>query len=136
MSFKRIFSNLIYMNKKFSNFIKSIDFYKTTLPKKYKNRFDEVASLYLDRKIEKSKTVTNILDKLHNRGSGPKSALKLIEKYQTYEPATGVKEKGRAIKSVAKWYHVTLDYTLRVIKYKRSTGRQISDKEALTYDLF
>ena len=121
-------------NKKFSKFIKSIDFYKTTLPKKYKNRFDEVASLYLDRKIEKSKTVTNILDKLHNRGSGPKSAIKLIEKYQTYEPATGIKEKGREIKSVAKWYHVSLDYTLRVIKYKRSIGRQISDKEALTYD--
>ena len=122
------------MNKKFSKFIKSIDFYKTTLPKKYKNRFDEVASLYLDRKIEKSKTVTNILDKFHNRGSGPKSAIKLIEKYQTYEPATGIKEKGREIKAVAKWYHVKLDYTLRTMKYKKTAGSQLTDKEASTYE--
>ena len=40
-------------NKKYLNFIKNIDYYKSLLPKKYKSYFDVVSKLYVDRKIEK-----------------------------------------------------------------------------------
>jgi len=38
---------------KYTKFVRSIDYYKLLLPKKYKSYFDVVTKLYLDRKIEK-----------------------------------------------------------------------------------
>ena len=66
--------------KKYSKFINSISYYKSSLKPNYKKYFDEIASLYINRKIEKKITVTRLFDKLISRGSGSKSAIKLIEK--------------------------------------------------------
>jgi len=66
---------------KYTKFVKSIDYYKPVLPKKYKNYFDVVTSLYLDRKIEKQSEVHKLLTKLIARGNGPKSYIKLIDTY-------------------------------------------------------
>ena len=84
-----IISNPKYMTnqKKFSNFIKEISYYKTALPTKYKHYFDEISTLYLERKIEKQSEVHKLLHKLSSRGQGPKTAIDLIEtKYKTNEP--------------------------------------------------
>ena len=109
------------INKKYSNFINSISYYKALLKPNNKKYFDEIASLYINRKIEKKTTVNKLLDKLVSRGSGPKSAVKLIEKYSTYEPVKGIKEASpetikRNIELYSKLYHIRLTYTLQVTK--------------------
>ena len=80
--------------KKFSNFIKDISYYKSVLPVKYKHYFDEISSLYLQRKIEKQSEVHKLLNKSSSRGKSPKSAIKLIEsKYKVQAPIIGLKKK-------------------------------------------
>ena len=64
--------------KKFRNIINNLSYYKSTINKKYVKYFDEIASLYIDRKIEKQTTVVKLLNKLSSRGAGPKIAIKLI----------------------------------------------------------
>ena len=77
-----IISNPKYMTnqKTFSNFIKEISYYKSVLPVKYKHYFDEISSLYLQRKIEKQSEVHKLLNTLSSRGKSSKKAIKLIEK--------------------------------------------------------
>ena len=95
--------------KKFSNFIKDISYYKSVLPVKYKHYFDEISSLYLQRKIEKQSEVHKLLNKLSSRGQSPKSAIKLIEsKYKVQAPIIGIKEKIRA-------YHVSANVEQKLI---------------------
>ena len=40
-------------NKKISQFLHNINYYKNVIPKKYLPYFDEITSLYTQRKIEK-----------------------------------------------------------------------------------
>jgi hypothetical protein len=68
--------------KKFKKFINEMSFYKLTLKPQYKQYFDVIASLYLDRKIEKKSQVEKLFKKLNGRGSAPQSAVKLINKYK------------------------------------------------------
>ena len=81
-------------NNKFINFMKSIDYYKGILPDKYKNYWNVISKLYVDRKIEKQSEVRKLLDKFMGRGKAPQSAIKLIEtKYNNKEPVIGIKQK-------------------------------------------
>ena len=78
--------------KKYKKFLHNISYYKSILPKKYLPYYNEIESLYIDRKIEKQSEVTKLLDKLAGRGTAPKSAIKLIEqKYKFHEPIVGIK---------------------------------------------
>ena len=110
--------------KKFRNIINNLSYYKSTINKKYINYFDEIASLYLARKIEKQTTVVKLLNKLSSRGAGPKSAVKLIEKYSHYEPVVGIKVASRPetlarnAKLYNKNFHIRLNFLLRVTKLK------------------
>jgi hypothetical protein len=80
------------INNKFTKFIREISYYKSALPKKYTKYFDEIASLYLDRKIEKKSEVHKILTKFMGRGTAANSAIKLLEnKYRDAFPVTGIK---------------------------------------------
>ena len=109
--------------KKFRNIINNLSYYKSTINKKYVKYFDEIASLYIDRKIEKQTTVVKLLNKLSSRGAGPKIAIKLIEKYSYNEPVVGIKNASRPetlarnARLYNKNYHIRLNYLLRVTKF-------------------
>ena len=76
--------------KKFKNFISEMSTYKSVLKPQYKQYFDVIASLYLQRKIEKKSQVEKLFVKLTGRGTAAQSAIKLIEKYKTYKSVKGI----------------------------------------------
>jgi hypothetical protein len=76
--------------KKFKKFINDLSFYKSLLKPQYLQYFDTIASLYINRKIEKKSQVEKLFSKLTGRGTAPQSAIKLIEKYKTYKSVKGV----------------------------------------------
>ena len=56
-------SNIINMtNKKFLNFIKSVNYLRDDVIKGYEKKFDEAIKLYENRKIEKQTTLTTIIN--------------------------------------------------------------------------
>ena len=74
--------------------MKSIDYYKGILPYKYKQYWNVISKLYVDRKIEKQSEVRKLLDKFMGRGTAPQTAIKLIEtKYNHKVPIKGIKQK-------------------------------------------
>jgi hypothetical protein len=76
-------------NKTYKNFIRDMKAIYPLKPK-YQQYFDVVASLYIDRKIEKKSQVEKLLEKLSGRGKAPESAIKLIEKYKGYKSVKGI----------------------------------------------
>jgi len=95
--------------KKFKKFINEMSFYKLTLKPQYKQYFDVIASLYLDRKIEKKSQVEKLFKKLNGRGSAPQSAVKLINKYKNYKSVKGI-IKG----SQPRTYHIEAKIKCRI----------------------
>ena len=80
-------------NKKISQFLHNINYYKNVIPKKYLPYFDEITSLYTQRKIEKQSEVEKLVKKLASRGKGPASAIKLLtNKYRIATPSIGIKQ--------------------------------------------
>ena len=76
--------------KKFKKFINDMSFYKSVLKPQYLQYFDVIASLYLERKIEKKSQVEKLFTKLTGRGTAAQSAIKLIDKYKTYKSVKGI----------------------------------------------
>ena len=50
-------------NKKFSNFIKTLSHYKSSIPEKYSKYYNNITSLYEKRIIESKATVEKMLKK-------------------------------------------------------------------------
>ena len=78
------------IEKKYKKFINEMSYYKTLLKPQYKQYFDVIASLYIDRKIEKKTQVEKILKKLIGRGTAAQSGIKLINKYKDYKSVKGI----------------------------------------------
>ena len=57
-------SNKKMSNNKFRRFINDISYYKSTISPKYKEYYDVITSLYLERKIEKKSEVEKLLQKI------------------------------------------------------------------------
>ena len=113
---------------KYTKFVKSIDYYKSVLPKKYKNYFNIVTKLYLDRKIEKQSEVHKLLAKLSGRGKGPSTAIKLInDKYIHQEPIVGLKTKNED-------YFITMEID-RTITYKNQRNKNYDVKDKVTQSI-
>ena len=54
-------------NKKFSNFIKTLSHYKSSIPEKYSIYYNNITSLYEKRIIESKATVEKMLKTLTNK---------------------------------------------------------------------
>jgi len=109
-------------NNKFINFMKSIDYFKSILPDKYKNYWNVISKLYTDRKIEKQSEVRKLLDKLMSRGKGPQTAIKLIEtKYNNKEPVKGIKQKLNN-------FFVTMEVE-RILTYSNQRNKEFDVKD-------
>lgn len=106
--------------KKFKNFINEMSIYKTTLKPQYKQYFDVIASLYLDRKIEKKSQVEKLFRKLTGRGTAAKSAISLINKYKNNKSVKGI-IKG----SKKRFYHIKAYIKCRIIYSKPKTKTYI-----------
>ena len=115
-------------SNKFKRFINDVSYYKSIISPKYKEYFDVVTSLYMNRQIEKKSEVEKLLNKLSSRGLGPKSAVDLIEsKYMKQEPIKGIKEK-------LKTYHIAANIEQRMIfknAYDKSYKKTQLDKPHL-----
>ena len=66
------------------------EIFRNSQPQQYKEYFDVIASLYIDRKIEKKSQVEKLFKKLTGRGTAAKSAINLINKYKNNRSVKGI----------------------------------------------
>jgi Zn finger protein HypA/HybF involved in hydrogenase expression len=64
-------------NKKFSNFINTLSYYKSLIPKKYISYYDDITSLYTKRIIESKASVEKMLNTLANNKNYKKTPKKI-----------------------------------------------------------
>ena len=96
-------------NKKFSNFINTLSYYKSLLPEKYGKYYDDITSLYKKRIIESKASVEkmlNILSNKKNYKTPPKKIQNVIDFVQSTKKRKP--KNGQKIKFVPLAYHEPL----------------------------
>ena len=76
--------------KTFRNYINQISYYKSLLKPQYKQYYDVITSLFIDRKIERKSQVEKLFNGLLGRGLAPKKAIKEIEKFKVKQSVKGI----------------------------------------------
>ena len=88
-------------DKKFKKYIDSVKHYKSMMKPEYQKYFDEISALYINRQIVKKVEVEKLLKKFISRGTGEKSAIKLIE--------TKYREQ-KTIKKEIETFYITVNF--------------------------
>ena len=109
------------MNSKITNNINSIKYLKKDIKPKLTKYFDEVTSLYAQRKIEKQASMMKIINLL--RQGKRDEAKKLIKKYRKYNPVTGIKAKGVVFNEARRMHTYHMQVNIKVQEHFTGTDK-------------